>query len=233
MFRSVFRYARPLVVHNGLQWALNSADRLILVRVLGPEALGGYFFAYQFGSGLKLVGRSINSSIIHIYSELAADPAAGPRARTAANAFLGFVLLIMVGVGCLAPWVVGLTAWDKFDGFLYLVPLVSAGAAIYLLYFLPMNVLSLTLGKSGRLYIITLIAAAVSVGLNLLLVPLGVVFAGVVNVISFSVLTVGFLLLLRASDGARDFLPLAPVVRTMVAILALGALAAWSLTALG
>lgn len=225
LFREMFRYSRPLVLHNGLQWALNNADRLILVRFLGPEALGGYFFAYQFGTGIKLVGRSINSSLLHIYSELAADPGVAPRARHAARAFLGGVLVLFVLVGVGAPAIVAMSPWEKFDSFLFLVPLVAGGASLYLLYFLPMNVLSLTLGRSARIYLITLVAATVSVGLNLLLVPGGVIFAALVNLFSFGLLSLGFILVLHRIEGADQYLPFRAVGLTATAIVLLGALA--------
>ena len=51
------------------------------------------------------------------------------------------------------------------------MPYISLGIVAMGVYFVPMNLLSMTVGRTAFIPIFTLTAGAVNVGLNLLMVP--------------------------------------------------------------
>lgn len=194
MFRKVFAYTRPLVPHNAFQWLLGNSDRFILIKLVGAEALGGYFFAVQFGSAIKLLGRSINSSVIHLFGRLAVEPELLSRTRSISRLYIASIAIIVAGVGLGVPFAIGLIPWDEYDRYLYLIPLLAGGAGMFCLYYLPMNLLTLTAGRSARLYRITMVAALLNLCLNLTLAERGVVVVATINIVTYSVLASGFAL---------------------------------------
>jgi O-antigen/teichoic acid export membrane protein len=70
-----------------------------------------------------------------------------------------------------------------------LVPFIALGIAAMGFYFIPMNLLSMTAGRTGTIPLITVTAATVNVGLNLILVPrMGILAAAIDTAIGYGLL---------------------------------------------
>ena len=50
---------------------ISNSDRYIIAKLLGPEILGGYYFAVQISNVCKMLIRAINSSMLTYYSKSA------------------------------------------------------------------------------------------------------------------------------------------------------------------
>lgn len=202
-FKEVFSYSFPLVPHNGLQWALSNVDRFVIVKILGSAQLGGYFFCVQFAMGIRVLLRAVNSSLLSVFSQLSVGKIDVENVRSVNRAYAGLVVVLCVGVGLAAPVAVSFLKLAEYGPYLYLIPLLIAGGSLYGLYYVPMNILSISLGESRYLYLITLVAAVVNFGLNLAFVRYGAHVAAIVNVVSYATLLLGFMKYARRHDLYR------------------------------
>lgn len=193
-FRVIFKYAFPLTMHNLFQWSLNNVDRFIIVKILGSYSLGGYFFAYQFANGTKIILRSINSSLLSIYSQLSVSKVDLDKVKRINKVYIIIVCLLFLFVSIIVPIFIQWMNFQKYNQYLYLIPLLTGGGCLYGLYYLPMNIISITLGKSKHLYLITLFATIISMSLNFMLVNNGEHVAAYVYLSTYFIMLLGFIL---------------------------------------
>lgn len=193
-FKNMASYSIPLLWHNMFQWVLNNGDRFIIIKILGPEKLGGYFFAYQFATITKIIFRSLTSSLLSVYSKYSVGKVSSKQITLINNIYIAVVFAVCILISIAGPGVVYYLNLEQYKSFVYLIPLLVAGAGFYGLYYIPMNIISITLGKTQQLYLLTMIAAVFSISANLIFVSKGVHIAGYVNLLSYLILLVAFVI---------------------------------------
>lgn len=179
-FRSNWRnvnLARPLALGSPLtvsavsQWINGSLDRILVAAILGLSTAGQYALAAQ----VVAIGAVIVTELTkYVQPHLTVDSSHEGRevlARVAPrHIFLvSLVCVVTAIVGAfLAPVVFG----PSFSRVGYLSSIMAVPLVFNGLSYLGMEYLSITRGKTRSIAVISLVTAAVSVMLNLLLLPL-------------------------------------------------------------
>jgi O-antigen/teichoic acid export membrane protein len=85
------------------------------------------------------------------------------------------------------------------------VPWLVVGTVLFALYFVPMNIIAILAGRTRYVWIATVVAAAVNIGLNLLTVPrYGATATAINSAVGYAVLLVGVLLFMRGLSERVD-----------------------------
>jgi O-antigen/teichoic acid export membrane protein len=193
-FKKILNYSAPLVWHNMFQWILNSSDRFILLILIGRESLGGYFFCYQFAIGLQFIFRSVNSSLFPMYSRIANNNNMNEYNNIYKINNYYMILVITAGSSVIlfSPVIITYFKIVEYIEYIYLIPLLAGGSLFYSMYYVPMNFITLSSGKSKKVYLLTFLAAFVGILINIIFVKLSLVFAGIASFTSYLVLSVAF-----------------------------------------
>ncbi|MFL5733714.1 MAG: lipopolysaccharide biosynthesis protein [Chloroflexia bacterium] len=189
--RAALKYGLPLIPHFAAHWTLSISDRAILERFASISGLGIYSLAYQFGTVLQMLITSVNQAIIPAFSRAANNSdVRGTLGRLATYFYLA-VALLTLPVALAARDLIHLFTPPSYHEAGQLVPFIALGIAAMGFYFIPMNLLSMTAGRTGKIPLITVSAAAINVGLNLLLVPrMGIQAAAIDTAIGYGALAV-------------------------------------------
>lgn len=174
-----FKYALPLLPHTISSWFMSMVDRLLINSFLGAAKTGLYSVAYQFGNIIGIISSSVNQAFSPWFMQKIQEnrQQLSEVYKFAEIAIVGYCFLAL-GITFFSPEVIRImtplsyhTAWEPilFICFGY----VFGG----LYFFLGMP---LWLRKTKFVFIITLVSAIISVGLNYLLIPLyGIIGSGI------------------------------------------------------
>lgn len=183
-------FGMPLVPHLLSHWALSLSDRFVILAVLGPASLGMYGAAYQLASGLGILFSELNRATMPAYVRASAGgPVELMKLGPLATMYLLIVLWASTSLAIMSDPLVKVVLPVSYAETAIYVPMISIGFAFFGLYFIPMNCLSLYLGKTTGIWRSTLFAALVNVGLNIILLEeFGVAVAAMNTAIGYSVL---------------------------------------------
>ncbi len=163
-------FGLPLVPHYFAGWILTFADRTILARYGTLRDVGLYSLAYNIAMVMNLVSLSINQAWGPIYYDLASTD--DGRAKLPRLTTVYAVVVVFAGLAYMlfAREVLLLLATPRFWAAAGIVPIVVAGYVGFALY----SVLSTGIfyaQKTRYIPLISAIAAAVNIGLNIWLIP--------------------------------------------------------------
>jgi O-antigen/teichoic acid export membrane protein len=186
LLRRMNAFGLPLVPSALALWVNNFSDRLFLVKISGAAEVGLYSIGIRIASAIVLLLTAFRTAWPAFAYSIDDDR----EARTTYGYVLTYVLLIIcwsaLALGALAPWIVHLLTTPKFYSAQRVVALLAfSGAATA-----GFMVVSIGIGRARRTrfnWIITGSAAAVNIGLNLLLIPpYGMMGAAISTLVSFS-----------------------------------------------
>jgi O-antigen/teichoic acid export membrane protein len=225
LLRPSLAFGLPLLPFLLGTWALNVSDRIVLDGLVSREALGLYTLGYQFGVLLNIIAMALNNAWQPFFYQNAAEGGNDAMIGAFITYQVALMTLIALAVALLAPEAIRIMAAPAYWSAAAVVPWIAAGYVARYLYFFPVNSL-LFKKRTGWIAALTILAAALNIGLNLLLVPrFGIMAAAVNTLIAFVVL---FALVYVA--GQRAF-PIAyqwgRLMRLFVLALALFAVGWW------
>ncbi|MEX1248189.1 MAG: polysaccharide biosynthesis C-terminal domain-containing protein [Anaerolineales bacterium] len=179
--RNALAYGLPLVPHQIGHWMLNLSDRIILERNVPISDLGVYGFGYNLGNVEQVFANAGNSALMPNYGKAAKDAVKRqPLPGLFAN-YLTWVGAGALGISIFADEFIAFFMPASFAGAGAIVPWVALGFFCVALYYAPMNALTLLAGETRWVWLFTILAGAVNIGANLLLVPLFGIQAAAVN----------------------------------------------------
>lgn len=182
------RFGVPLLPFLLGTWALNVSDRIVLDGLVSREALGLYTLGYQFGVLLNIIAMALNNAWQPFFYQNAADGGHDRMIGAFITYQIALMTLLALAVALLAPEVIRIMATPAYWAASAIVPWIAAGYVARYLYFFPVNSL-LFKKRTGWIAALTLMAAALNIGLNLLLVPrFGIMAAAVNTFIAFTLL---------------------------------------------
>lgn len=167
----LFRFGAPLVVTALLSTLMHQANRYILNQFADLDRVGIYSIAQAFGQGITGI---ILAPFMAIWAVVVYDIAAYPDAKHVYTAIFKYYVylmgLVLFGVALFARPILALMAAADYSDAADLVPPICLG---YLLFSLHphFNVPALLAKKTVHLLPAGALAAAFSIGCNLLLVP--------------------------------------------------------------
>jgi O-antigen/teichoic acid export membrane protein len=187
LLRRLFRFGLPTMPAEVSLYALNFADRLIILRSLGAAEAGLYSLGVKFAQAVNVLVRGFQLAWPPLAYSIREDGEARRVYATVVTLFVAGCAWAVAGMWLFSRWIVrALAAPEFFDSF-EVIGLISVAVTLYALYL----VLVVILGRTGRTEL-NLPAATggllVNVALNLALVPpLGIVGAGLALVASYLV----------------------------------------------
>lgn len=188
LLRASLRFSLPLLPFILGSWALNVSDRIVLDGLVSREALGLYTLGYQFGILLNLIAMALNNAWQPFFYQNAAEDQNAPMIGSFITYQVALMVLLALAVAMLAPELIRIIATPAYWDAAAIVPWIAAGYVARYLYFFPVNGM-LYRKRTGWVAALTIAAAALNVGLNVLLVPrFGVMAAAVNTLVAFVVL---------------------------------------------
>ncbi|MBX0331022.1 oligosaccharide flippase family protein [Oscillochloris sp. ZM17-4] len=188
--RPLLIYSLPLVPHFVAHWALNFSDRAILERYVSLDQLGIYTLAYQFGFVMQLMVGAGNNALMPMFNRAAKDAADMANLPRVITYYVLAIALVVLGVSASADSMVRLLMPPVYHDAGMIAIWIVVSYMVVGLYYMPMNVLAQTAGRTLFIPLLTLTAAACNIILNLIFVPRWGIMAAVVDTL------IGFLVLL-------------------------------------
>lgn len=191
LIKSALRFGIPLVPHYFFHWILGLSDRVILDNYTTLSQVGIYSLAYQIGLAFQLVFASLNKALVPVFSQASESNVTLhqlPRITTyhvLAVSYLGVIGILLSG-----PILIILFPLS-YHGARPLIPWLIMGIMFVGYYYIPMNIVSMTAGRTFIAPALTFIAGAVNLGLNLFLVPkIGTIAAAYNTSIGYGILLI-------------------------------------------
>jgi O-antigen/teichoic acid export membrane protein len=191
LFREMNRFGMPLVPSGLFLWVLNFSDRFFLVKLSGAREVGLYSVGVRFASTIILLLAAFRTAWPAFAYSIEDDREA---ARTYAFVLTYLVAItswISLALGVLAPWLVQLLTTESFyDAERVVAPLSFAAVAFGGYMVVVVGIARVRKTRSN--WIITGVAAALNVALNLLLIPeFGMMGAAAATVGAYATLFLG------------------------------------------
>jgi len=191
LLKRMLRFGLPTMPSEVTLYALNFADRIIILRLLGLSEAGVYALAIKFANGMQVLARGFQLAFPPLAYAIVDDDEARGAYALIVTWFTAVLAMAVTGLWLLAPWLVRLLSSDPaFYPAAELVGPLACGVGLYAVY-LTMVVI---LGRTGRTEFnlpATAAAAVTNIGLNLLLIPAwGLIGAAVALIASYVVVLV-------------------------------------------
>jgi O-antigen/teichoic acid export membrane protein len=157
-----------------------------------------YYVAFLFSLPVSLMAIAISQATQPLFAN--AGDSVERQATLARVVSIQSVLVILVGaaIALIGPPASQFMLPADYAASAPYIPLLCAGATLFGLYLAPMNAISVMAGRPGRVWIVTVAAAVLNVGLNLVLVPqVGAIAAAVNTVIGYLALLIGVFTYMR------------------------------------
>lgn len=192
----------PLVPHMLSHWGLGISNRIVLAGIGSASQVGIYALAANVALPVAILVQGMAQGFMPTYARAATERAALMSLPRVINVQVLLVLSITIGAMLLGPIVTRYIAPPEYDAAADLVPWLTAGYGVLGLYFLPMNAVALTAGRTGKIWMITVLAAGLNFAALLALVPsLGLTGAAIATTIGYAVLLLGVGLYSRGADN--------------------------------
>jgi O-antigen/teichoic acid export membrane protein len=224
--RAALKLGLPLVPHAASGWSLQLADRIILASLVSVSSLGVYTLGANLSLPALVLLQGLNMGFLPSYARSHVNPEAVEDLRNSVTLQIILTLLIGCSLSLLGPPIVGLLA-SAYAGAGVLVPWIVLGYVFLGLYFIPMNVISMVVGRTSFVWVMTLTAALTNIGSIYLLVPShGILGAAVASAIGYLVLLVLVSLYARRFDvrASIDWKKILPMTCAVGATFAVGAI---------
>jgi O-antigen/teichoic acid export membrane protein len=178
----------PLVPHALAQWSLQVADRVLLSALVVPAALGVYSLGANLALPALILIQSLNQGFMPTYARFQHDPGATSELRGTITMQIALVAWIGAALALVGPPVVAIVSPPSYGGAEAVIPWITLGYVFLGFYFVPMNGLSLILGRTKFVWVVTACAAAINLAAIWVLVgPYGIVGAAAASAIGYLV----------------------------------------------
>jgi O-antigen/teichoic acid export membrane protein len=187
-YRGAFLFGLPMVPQQLSGFILGLGDRVVVRQILGSDAVGRYSVAYNVGSlGFILLVFAMQAWLPRIYA--VTDRAARSRLLASSRDMMNLLLIpVVCGLAAGAPLVLRVWVPESFRP-ADLTPIVAIVAICTFPFaqFLANLRALMSEGGTGRAAVATLVAAAVNIALNVVMVPfLGITGSAIATVLSYA-----------------------------------------------
>lgn len=196
VLRKLVRFGVPLIPVTVSFWAFSASDRIILAKLGSFKELGYYSAALSLIAIFSVFSAAVGQAWApRLYALHARDPqAAGFALARSLTYFMAAVGGLAVLLGAFASEVIAVLTSDAYAPAAEVVPLLAAGAVAFGTSVITSMGMTLT-NRTTHLLALSLIAAAINVGLAVTLVPrLGMMGAALSSLIGYTTLTSLYLL---------------------------------------
>jgi len=186
--KPMLKYSIPLMPNGLMNWAVNYADRLVIVQYLSIAAIGTYSASYSFGSLLNSIVGPIGFVLFPLVSKLWDQN----KKEETKNYFLRitryFIMVALpasLGLAMLSQPLLKIFATAQFTSSTFLVLWIALGVMFKGIFQINVYVFHLV-HKTKYVAVILLIGVLANIGLNILLVPkIGIEGAAVATLVTY------------------------------------------------
>ncbi len=190
LFHEMNRFGMPLVPSGLALWAINFSNRLFLNTISGAGETGLYSVGVRIASVIVFLFTAFRTAWPAFAYSIEDDD----DARRTYGFVLTYLLFIScwltVGLGLLAPWIVRVLTTPQFYPGARVVSLLCFASTAYAAY----TVMSIGIGRVRKTqfnWVITGVAGALNVGLNLVLIPpWGMIGAAIATLAAYTLMFV-------------------------------------------
>jgi O-antigen/teichoic acid export membrane protein len=188
VLREALGFGLPRVPHSVAHQVIGFADRYFLNAFGTLRDVGLYSIGASFGLALKLFLSAFEAAWTPFFLGLMRDPDAKRIYGTVSTYVLALLVLLVAGLGAVAPGVVRVFTTEEFHAAAAVTPWIALGVMFQGIYLV--GSIGLVITKRTKLYpVATGTAAGVSLIANMLLIPrFGIMGAAWANVLSYAAL---------------------------------------------
>ncbi|KLO22768.1 lipopolysaccharide biosynthesis protein [Marinitoga sp. 1155] len=174
----------PLILHNLSGIILSQFDRLAIQKIIGSEKVGLYSYAYTLGMiPLIILGATNLAWVPWFYDRMYGDKKNEINIKSRYYNELYVIILSLIFI--LTPELGILMAPQKYNTSLMIIPIIIASYYMQFLYTIYVN-FAFFYKKTGAISFGTLLAGAINIVLNILLIPkFGYEIAAITTLISY------------------------------------------------
>jgi O-antigen/teichoic acid export membrane protein len=191
LLRDMNRFGIPLVPAALALIAMNLGDRFFLVHFTGIEEVGRYEIGVRIASAMVLLITAFRTAWPAFAYSIEDDTEAKRTYAFVLTYLVALASWLALALGALSPWLVRLLATPAYYEGGRVVALLAFAGVAYAAYI----VMAIGVGRAKRTrfnWVITGAAAAVSIGLNLILVPeYGMIGSAIAAVSAYSAMFLG------------------------------------------
>jgi O-antigen/teichoic acid export membrane protein len=189
--KDYLKYGLPLVPNAAILWVIHSSDRYMVGYFMTAEDVGIYTAAYTLGSIFAFLISAMGMVLFPTISK-SYDDGDTAKTRTYLKYSLKYLMMLAIpaafGVSILAIPLLRLLTTSEFTSGNTVIPFVAAGLVVFSFYQVCLYIVHLVKKTYWTVRLLS-IAAALNIGLNLLLIPhMGIVGAAVATLIAYGVL---------------------------------------------
>jgi O-antigen/teichoic acid export membrane protein len=170
LLTAMLLFSLPLVPHASAQWVLQISDRLVLSRYVSGANLGLYYVGYSIGSVATFLVFAMTKAMSPIITAELKARGDSARVRRLGTYWFAAIVLGCFVVAIYGADVIKIFAPNRFLGSAEIVPIIALGTVAYGIYTIVSSALWYSM-HTGWIPLLTAAAAAVNLGLNLLLIP--------------------------------------------------------------
>jgi O-antigen/teichoic acid export membrane protein len=188
LLRESLRFGLPRIPHGVAHQIIAVFDRYILARFVSLHELGLYSVGASVGLAMKLFLSAFEYAWAPLYFGTMNEPNAKEVFSRITTYGVAVLVLLAAGLAAIANDLIGALASSQFHHAARIVPWIALGVALQGVYLLTSIGLNIT--KHTEYYpVATGLAAATSIAMNLLLIPLmGIVGSAIANAVAYAVL---------------------------------------------
>jgi O-antigen/teichoic acid export membrane protein len=194
LVRDTLRRSLPVMPHFAAMWSLQLADRVLLAALVTTASVGVYSLASNMATPLFVLLIGINQALMPAYAR-AGKQGSTASLRSLIEMQVAVISILSIACALLAPVAIYVFLNVRYRPASDLTSWIVLGYAFVGLYSIPMNGVTLTHGRSQRIWVVSLSAAVVNLGLIYVLVPSsGLKAAAIASAAGYGVLLAGVLL---------------------------------------
>jgi O-antigen/teichoic acid export membrane protein len=191
LFRQMQRFGLPLVPSGLALWAVDFADRFLLLKLKNTAEVGLYSVGVRVTTAILLLLLALRTAWPAFAYSIKEDQEAKRTYSFVLTYVLFFSCWASLALSLLAPWIVRALTTPTFYPGSRVVPILAFGATAFIAF----NVMSIGIGRAKQTqfnWVVTGIAAVVNIGLNFVLIPpYGMIGAAVSTLVAYVVMFVG------------------------------------------
>lgn len=203
--RDTLRRSLPVMPHFAALWSLQLADRVLLAALVTTASVGVYSLASNMATPLFVLMIGVNQALMPTYAR-AGKQDSTTNLRSLIETQVAVVSILSLACALLAPVAINVFLNARYRPASELTSWIVLGYAFVGLYSIPMNGVTLTHGRSHRIWVISIAAAVVNLGLIYILVPQsGLEAAAIASAAGYAVLLAGVLLYSRLTGTTIQY----------------------------
>ena len=179
LWPQLIRFGFPLIPCAFALWLMTSLDRILIMNIMGSEAMGIYAVGIKFAAVLSLIVGAIRQAWLPIAMDAIQTEEGKDLLRHASSVYLGVGLIVAIIITLFAPMAIEHLAPKEYFGSYEIVGMLT----LYHVFYGYLLISQLGLLKNKKTYSMTIIAiicALINLGVSYTLIPiLGILGAAI------------------------------------------------------